>query len=302
MDMDILFCHVQLMKTMVMIRMPGIWKGGDGVNDHEDNDESDDEDEKMKTLVPAPCWFGWVASLVWPPFCPNLLLLCPPTTWQRQRVTCNNVTGFSKHVLVMASGKNCWLLRLNNLLQFLLLVHPGHLLLYSLVKDGFCSCLVVGIICIKKIKDIFNHIFWLEKLNTPGTILVQSTCDQASAERTTWKAKSASTSLFCHLLEIIFKISGSSCQYNHHNLLSWNEGRSLQEETSSPSATTPQLSVWVKEKFHIWKAMSWCYSFITHNWDKNIITFNFNCPLPYLLTLVKENSLQLPEGLPLPLL
>ena len=107
MDMDILFCHVQLMKTMVMIRMPGIWKGGDGVNDHEedgDNDESDDEDEKMKTLVPAPCWFGWVASLVWPPFCPNLLLLCPPTTWQW--LVCNNIAGFSKYLLVMPSGKN----------------------------------------------------------------------------------------------------------------------------------------------------------------------------------------------------
>ena len=107
MDMDILFCHVQLMKTMVMIRMPGIWKGGDGVNDHEedgDNDESDDEDEKMKTLVPAPCWLGWAASLVWPPFCPNLLLLCPPTTWQW--LVCNNIAGFSKYLLVMPSGKN----------------------------------------------------------------------------------------------------------------------------------------------------------------------------------------------------
>ena len=259
MDMDILFCHVQLMKTMVMIRMPGIWKGGDGVNDHEengDNDESDDEDEKMKTLVPAPCWFGWVASLVWPPFCPNLLLLCPPTTWQW--LVCNNIAGFSKYLLVMPSGQKGWFLRLYNLLQFLLPVHPGHLLLYPLVKDGFCACLVVEIICIKKIKDIFNQIFWLEKLNTPGTILVQSTCDQASAERTTWKAKSVSTNLLCHLLEIIFKISGSSCQYNHHNLLSWNEGRSLQEETSSPSATTPQLSVWVKEKEK--GKMSWCYS------------------------------------------
>ena len=102
----------------------------------------------MKTLVPAPCWFGWAASLVWPPFCPNLLLLCPPTTWHR--VACSNVAGFSKYVLVMASGKNCWLLRLYNLLQFLLLVHPGHLLLYSLVKDGFCACLVVEIICITK--------------------------------------------------------------------------------------------------------------------------------------------------------
>ena len=83
----------------------------------------------------------------------------------------------------------CWLWRLEkllivcNLLQFLLLVHPGHLLLYSLVKDGFRACLVVEIICITI--DIINHIFWLEKLNAPGTILVQSTCDQASAERTT---------------------------------------------------------------------------------------------------------------------
>ena len=61
MDMDILFCHVQLMKTMVMIRMPGIWKGGDGVNDHEengDNDESDDEDDKDEDV--STC-----AMLIW---------------------------------------------------------------------------------------------------------------------------------------------------------------------------------------------------------------------------------------------
>ena len=46
--------------------------------------------------------------------------------------------------------------------------------------------------------------------------------------------------------------------------------------------------------------MSWCYSFIHHIWDKNIMAFN--CNSPYLLTLVKENSLQLLVGLPLPLL
>ena len=45
--------------------------------------------------------------------------------------------------------------------------------------------------------------------------------------------------------------------------------------------------------------MSLCYSFITHIWDKSI-TFNSNSPVPYLLTLVKENNLQLLVGLPLP--
>ena len=151
MDMDILFCHVQLMITMLMIRMPEIKKAvmvSMIMKRMVIMTRVMMRMIRMKTLVPAPCWFGWVASLVWPPFCPSLLLLCPPTTWQR--VACNSVAGFSKYVLVMASGKNCWLLRLYNLLQFLLLVHPGHLLLYSLVKDGFCACLVVEIICITK--------------------------------------------------------------------------------------------------------------------------------------------------------